>query len=50
MVRRVFFGFHYDREVHRIVQIRNSWIVRAKEEDQPFYDKVDFDKAKKRAP
>jgi hypothetical protein len=49
MARRVFFSFHYDRDVRRIVQIRNSWVVRAKGEAQPFYDKADFEEAKKRA-
>ena len=28
MARRVFFSFHYDRDVRRIVQVRNSWVVR----------------------
>jgi hypothetical protein len=49
MVRKVFFSFHYARDVRRIVQVRNSWVVRAKGEAQPFYDKADFEEAKKRA-
>lgn len=49
MARRVFFSFHYARDVRRIVQVRNSWVVRAKEEAQPFYDAADFEEAKKRA-
>lgn len=49
MARRVFFSFHYERDVRRIVQVRNSWVVRAKGEAQPFYDKADFEEAKKRA-
>ena len=40
MARRVFFSFYYDRDVRRVVQIRNSWIVRMKGEAQPFYDKI----------
>jgi len=49
MARRVFFSFHYERDVRRIVQVRNSWVVRSKGEAQPFYDKADFEEAKKRA-
>lgn len=49
MTRRVFFSFHYARDVRRIVQIRNSWVVRAKGEAQPFYDAAAFEQAKKRA-
>jgi hypothetical protein len=49
MARRVFFSFHYDRDVRRIVQVRNSWVVRAEHEAQPFYDKADFEEAKKKA-
>jgi len=49
MARRVFFSFHYDRDVRRIVQVRNSWVVRPGDEAQPFYDKAAFEEAKKRA-
>ncbi|WP_060772155.1 TIR domain-containing protein [Methylobacterium sp. AMS5] len=49
MARRVFFSFHYDRDVRRIVQVRNSWLIRAKGEAQPFYDAAAFEEAKRRA-
>lgn len=49
MARKVFFSFHYSRDVRRIVQVRNSWVVRAKGEAQPFYDAADFEDAKRRA-
>jgi hypothetical protein len=49
MARRVFFSFHYDRDVRRVVQVRNSWVVPAQREAQPFYDKAQFEEAKKRA-
>ncbi|MGE0737517.1 MAG: TIR domain-containing protein, partial [Alphaproteobacteria bacterium] len=49
MARKVFFSFHYDRDVRRIVQVRNSWVVRPDGEAQPFYDKAAFEEAKKRA-
>ena len=48
MARRVFFSFHYDRDVRRVVQVRNSWIVRSKGEAQPFYDKAEWESVMKR--
>lgn len=49
MPRRVFFSFHYRRDVRRVVQVRNSWVVRANSEAQPFYDKAEWETAKARA-
>lgn len=49
MARRVFFCFHFERDVRRIAQVRNSWVVRAKGEAPPFYDAASFEEAKKRA-
>ncbi|MBC9209828.1 TIR domain-containing protein [Roseomonas aerophila] len=49
MARRVFFSFHYSRDVRRIVQVRNSWVVRPGGEAPPFYDKAEFEEVKKRA-
>ncbi len=49
MARRVFFSFHYDRDVRRVVQVRNAWVVRPDGEAQPFYDKAEFEEVKKRA-
>ena len=49
MARRVFFSFHYARDVRRIVQVRNSWLLRPGSEAQPFYDKADWEEAKQRA-
>lgn len=47
MARRVFFSFHYDRDVRRVVQIRNSWVVRAGNETQPFVDKAEWESIKR---
>lgn len=49
MARRVFFSFHYDRDVRRVVQVRNSWVVRPGDGAPPFYDKAEFEEAKRRA-
>lgn len=48
MARRVFFSFHYARDVRRIVQVRNSWVVRPDGEAPPFYDKAEFEQVKRR--
>lgn len=48
MARRVFFSFHYERDVRRVVQVRNSWVVRPGDSAQPFYDKAEFEEAKRR--
>lgn len=49
MARKVFFSFHYARDVRRIQQVRQSWVVRQKGEAPPFYDAADFEEAKRRA-
>ncbi|PZO73556.1 MAG: TIR-like domain-containing protein [Mesorhizobium amorphae] len=49
MVRRVFFSFHYERDVRRIQQVRNSWVIREHGAAPPFYDKAEFEDAKRRA-
>jgi hypothetical protein len=43
MARKVFFSFHYDRDIRRVVQIRNSWRIRAGNETQPFLDKAEWE-------
>jgi hypothetical protein len=49
VARRVFFSFHYERDVRRIQQVRNSWVVREHGASQPFYDGAEFEDAKRRA-
>ena len=49
MARRVYFSFHYDRDVRRVAQVRNSWVVRPGNETQPFFDPAGFEEAKRRA-
>lgn len=49
MLRKVFFSFHYERDVRRIQQVRQSWVVRERGTAPPFYDKAEFEDAKRRA-
>lgn len=48
MVRRVFFSFHYDRDIRRVVQVRNSWVIRAENQTQPFLDKAAWETIRRR--
>ncbi|BCJ92161.1 hypothetical protein IZ6_28960 [Terrihabitans soli] len=48
MARKVFFSFHYDRDIRRIQQVRNSWVIRERGAAPPFFDKAEFEEAKKR--
>ena len=47
MTRKVFFSFHYANDVRRVVQVRNSWVVRLKGEAQPFFDKAQWESVKR---
>ena len=47
MARKVFFSFHYQRDIRRIVQVRNAWVVRAQGESQPFMDKAEWESIKR---
>lgn len=49
MARKVFFSFHYSRDVRRVVQVRNSWVIRRHGEAQPFFDKAEFEEVKRRS-
>lgn len=44
MPRKVYFSFHYQEDIHRVVRIRNSGAI--KETGQPFVDKAEWEKIK----
>lgn len=50
MARKVFFSFYYKDDVRRVVQVRNSWVVRAKGEAQPFLDKAEWESLQRSNP
>ena len=43
MARRVFFSFHYDRDIWRVSQIRNSWVTKPNIEEAGFIDKASWE-------
>ena len=47
MARKVFFSFHYERDVFRVSQVRNSWVTRSQGNAQPFYDKATWETVKR---
>lgn len=48
-MRRVFFSFHYTRDILKIGQIRNAWLIpNSGHEAQPFLDKAEWESIKRR--
>lgn len=48
MARKVFFSFHYDNDVWRSNQVRNSWVTKPDRQTAGFMDHADFEQLKKR--
>ena len=38
MARRVFFSFHYEKDIWRASQVRNSWVTKPDRESAGFWD------------
>jgi hypothetical protein len=47
MARRVFFSFHYERDVWRAGQVRNSWVTKDREE-AGFWDAAAWEEVKRK--
>jgi hypothetical protein len=47
MARRVFFSFHYERDVQRASIVRNHWITKDGAEDAGYVDKASWEKIEK---
>lgn len=48
MARRVFFSFHYERDIWRAGQVRNSWVTKADRESAGFWDAASWEEVKKK--
>jgi len=48
MARRVFFSFHYERDIWRASQIRNSWVTKEDREAAGFWDAASWEEVKKK--
>ncbi|MBV9633248.1 MAG: TIR domain-containing protein, partial [Methylobacteriaceae bacterium] len=47
MARHTFFSFHYERDIWRASQIRNSWVTQDREA-AGFWDKAEWEEIKKK--
>lgn len=47
MARRVFFSFHYERDVWRVSQVRNSWLLKPDRESAGYWDAVKWETVKR---
>ncbi|HEC91575.1 MAG TPA: TIR-like domain-containing protein, partial [Candidatus Atribacteria bacterium] len=47
MARRVFFSFHYERDVWRSNVVRNSWVAKPDREAAGFIDSAEFETLKR---
>jgi hypothetical protein len=48
MARRVFFSFHYERDIWRASQVRNSWVTKPDRESAGFWDSASWEEVKKK--
>ena len=48
MARRVFFSFHYESDIWRASQIRNSWVTKPDRETAGFWDSAAWEEVKKK--
>jgi len=48
MARKVFFSFHYERDIWRASQIRNSWVTKPDRESAGFWDAASWEEVKKK--
>lgn len=46
MVRRVFFSFHYERDIWRANQVRNSWVTKPDRQSAGFWDAAEWETVK----
>lgn len=47
MARRVFFSFHFERDIWRVGQVRNSWLLKPDRESAGFWDAAKWEAVKK---
>ena len=48
MARRVFFSFHYEHDIWRANQVRNSWVTKPDRETAGFWDASLWEEAKRK--
>lgn len=48
MARRTFFSFHFENDIVRASQVRNSWVTKKDREDAGFWDAASWEEVKKK--
>ena len=48
MARRVFFSFHYERDIWRANQVRNSWVTKPDRETAGFWNAASWEEVKRK--
>lgn len=48
MTRRAFFSFHYQRDIWRVNQVRNSWLLQPGDQEAKWYDASLWEETKKK--
>jgi MTH538 TIR-like domain (DUF1863) len=48
VARRVFFSFHYERDIWRASQVRNSWVTQPDRQEAGFWDSASWEEVKKK--
>ncbi len=48
MARRVFFSFHFERDVWRVGQVRNCWLTKSDRESAGYWDAAKWEEVKKK--
>lgn len=47
MARRVFFSFHYEADVFRAMQVRQSWVTQGGQAEAGYFDHAEFESVKR---
>lgn len=47
MARKVFYSFHYDNDIMRVMTVRNRWVTMGNQAASQVVDKAEFEKIKK---
>lgn len=47
MARKVFYSFHYDNDIMRVMTVRNRWVTQGGQLASEVIDKADFEKLKR---
>lgn len=49
MARKVFYGFHYDNDIMRVMTVQNRWVTMGNQTASQIIDKAEFEKIKRNA-